>query len=112
MITYPADELRISEVERGRRCEAVLPLPPGGSLTAGDSILFALAWPRAGQEPSYVKGGDAVLVSLTAVADLGETDPATGHPLFHLRWEPPGQDRPAPTASRRVAKAPRPRGTA
>ena len=43
MNTYPADEQRISEVERGRSCEAVVPLPPGGSLAAGDTEAFKLA---------------------------------------------------------------------
>ena len=108
MNTYPANEQRISEVERGRSCEAVVPLPPGGSLSAGDSVLFALCQSRGGQEPSYVKGGDSVLVSLTDVADLDKTDPATGHALFHLRWEPLGQNKPAVTAAKRVVKARRP----
>ena len=92
MNTYPADEQRISEVERGRSCEAVLPLPPGGSLAAGDTVLFALSHSRAGQPPCYVKGGDSVLVLLTDVTDLGVTDPVTGQPLFQLRWEPLGQN--------------------
>jgi len=112
MNTYPADEHRISEVERGRSCEAVVPMPPGGSLSVGDTVLFALSQSRAGQQPSYVKGGDSVLVSLTGVADLDETDPATGHALFHLRWEPLGQHEPTLTASKRVVKAPRSRGPA
>ncbi len=111
MITYPADEQRISDVERGRSCVAVIPLPPGGSLVAGDTVLFAHSWCRAGQQPSYVQGGDSVLVSLTDVVDLDETDPATGHALFHLRWAPLGQDRPT-VAAGRVVKAPRPRGSA
>jgi hypothetical protein len=109
MNTLPADEQRISEVERGRSCEAVVPLPPGVSLTAGDTVLFALSQSRAGQQPSYVKGGDSVLVSLTNVSDLDETDPATGHALFHLRWEPLGQDKPTVTATRRAVKATRSR---
>jgi hypothetical protein len=109
MITFPAAEQRISEVERGRSCEAVVPLPPGGSLSAGDTVLFALSQSRPGQQPSYVKGGDSVLVSLTAVADLGATDPATGHALFHLRWEPLGQAKPTVTAVRRGEKSPRSR---
>jgi len=112
MNMYPANEQRISEVERGRSCEAVVPLPPGGSLAVGDTVLFALSQSRAGQQPSYVKGGDSVLVSLTNVADLDETDPATGHALFHLRWEPLGQNSPNVTATRRIAKAPRTRGPA
>lgn len=110
MITYPADEQRISEVERGRSCEAVVPLYPGGSLSAGDTVLFALSRSRAGQEPSYVKGGDSVLVTLTNVDDLDKTDPATGLALLHLRWEPLGQDKPTITTTKRVVKPPRSQG--
>jgi len=102
MNTYPADEQRIAEVERGRSCDAVVPLPPGGSLSAGDTVLFALCHSRAGHEPSYVKGGDSVLVSLTDVAALDETDPGTGHALFRLRWAPLGQDKPTVPAARRA----------
>ena len=67
MNTFPADEQHISEVERGRSCEAVVSLAPGSLLTAGDAVLFALSNSRGGREPSYVKGGDSVLVSLTGV---------------------------------------------
>ena len=112
MNTYPADEQRISEVERGRSCEAVVPLPPGGSLAVGDTVLFALSESRGGQQPSYVKGGDSVLVSLTSVADLDATDPATGHALFHLRWEPLGQDKPNLAASKRIVRVSRYQGPA
>jgi hypothetical protein len=88
--TYPADEQRISEVERGRSCRAVVALSPGDSLAAGDSVLFALSHSRAGQQPSYVRGGDSVLVCLTDVTDLDETDPATGRALVQLTWKSPG----------------------
>jgi len=91
MNIYPADEQRISEVERGRSCKAILPLPPGKSLSIGDTILFALAESRSGQEPSYVKGGDSVLVSLTDVTELDKIDPSTGQALFQLCWKPLGQ---------------------
>jgi hypothetical protein len=91
MNIYPADEQRISEVERGRSCRAILPLPPGKSLVAGDTVLFALAQGYAGLEPNYVKGGDSVLVSLTDVIELDQADPATGQPLFQLSWKPLGQ---------------------
>jgi len=110
MTTYPADEQRISEVERGWSCEAVVPLHPGDSLSIGDTVLFALSRSRAGQEPSYVKGGDSVLVTLTDVADLDKTDPATGHSLLHLRWEPLGQGKPTVAAAKRATKAPRSSG--
>jgi hypothetical protein len=101
MNTYPADEKRIAEVERGRSCDAVVPLPPGGSLAAGDAILFAISQSRPGQKPTFVSWGDSVLVSLTDVVALDKTDPATGHALFHVHWKPLGQDRPTvPTARR------------
>jgi hypothetical protein len=88
--TFPADEQRISDVERGQSCRAIVPMPPGTPLVAGDSILFALSSSRAGQQPSYVKGGDSVLVCLTDVTDLEKTDPATGLALVELTWEPLG----------------------
>ena len=101
MNTYPADEQRISEVERGRSCRAVVPLPHGETLAAGDTVLFALSHARPGQQPAYVKGGDSVLVCLTEVTELGRTDPASGLPLVQLTWKPPG-DPPAAVARRGV----------
>jgi hypothetical protein len=112
MNIYPADEQRISDVERGRICEAVVPAPAAGSLSAGDTVLFALSHSRAGQPPSYVNGGDSVLVSLINVAALGESDPSTGQALFHLRWEPLGQTQPADTSAKRGAKSRRSPGRA
>jgi hypothetical protein len=94
MNSYPADERRISEVERGRSWNAILPLPPGKSLSPGDSIIFALALPDANREPRYVNGGDSVRVTLTEVTDLASIDPATGHALFRLSWAPLGQATP------------------
>jgi len=91
MNTYPADEQRISDVERGRSWEAILPLPPGKSFSVGDSILFALAFSRAGRLPSYIKGGDSVVVSLTDVADLEEIDAASGQSLYRVSWKPLGR---------------------
>jgi hypothetical protein len=91
MNSYPADEKRISEVERGRSWNAILPFPPGKSLSPGDSIIFALAYSHANQEPCYVFGGDSVRVLLTKVTDLQLTDPATGQALFELSWNPPRQ---------------------
>jgi len=88
LTTFPADEQRISEVERGRSCEAILPLPPGKSLAVGDSILFALSHSPAGQQPTFIKGGDSVLVSLTDVTDLDKTDPTSGQALFRVIWKP------------------------
>lgn len=93
---YPADEQRILEIERGRSCGAVVALPVGRSLAAGDSVLFALSRSRPGQQPSYVKGGDSVLVSLNEVTDLGVTDPLTGQALVQLSWEPLGQVKKSP----------------
>src|SRR5215212_3493929 len=100
MNKYPADEQRIAEIERGRSCGAVVPLSPGGSLAAGDSILFALSRSRPGQQPSFVKGGDSVLVMLADVTDLGTTDPVTGQALFQLGWEPLGQAQPSYTGTK------------
>jgi hypothetical protein len=103
MNTYPADEQRISEVERGRSCRAIVPLPRGETISAGDTVLFALSHSRAGQQPAYVKGGDSVLVCLTDVTALGSIDPASGQPLVQLTWKPLGQgDPPATVAKRRV----------
>ena len=101
--SYPASERRISEVERGRVTNAILPMPGSRTLSAGDSIVFALAYSHAGQETCYVKCGDSVCVSLTEVTDLGATDPATGQALFRCSWEPPGRsDSPGTVAKRGV----------
>ncbi len=108
MNMYPADEQRISDVERGRSCRAIVPLSSGDSLSAGDTILFALSQSRAGQQPSYVKGGDSVLVLLTGVTDLGTQDPLTGQSLVQLSWEPLGQSGSPVVAPKRVVK-PKPR---
>ncbi len=103
MNSYPASEQMISEVERGRICNAILPMPRATTLSAGDSIVFALAYSHAGKEPSYVKCGDSVCVSLTEVTDLGATDPATGQALFRLSWKPLGQsDSPSNVVKRTV----------
>jgi hypothetical protein len=101
MNSFPADERRISEVERGRSWNAILPLPPGKSLSPGDSIIFALASPDANREPCYVNGGDSVRVMLTEVTDLASNDPATGHALFRLSWAPLGQATPEVISPRR-----------
>jgi hypothetical protein len=89
--TFPASEQRISEVERGRICNAILPMPVGKTLCAGDSILFAVVASRGGKENRYVQDGDSVCVSLTQVTDLGATDPTTGQALFRLSWKQLGQ---------------------
>ena len=106
MTSYPASEQRISEVERGRICNAILPMPRERTLSAGDSIIFALAYSHAGEATCYVKSGDSVCVSLTEVIDAGATDPATGQALFRLSWNPPGHG--DPPVAKRVVK---PRGT-
>jgi len=82
-----------------------LPVPGGKTLSAGDSILFALAYSDAGHETCYVKGGDSVCVSLTQVTDLGGTDPATGQALFRLSWKPPGQSGSSDTVAKRDVKS-------
>jgi hypothetical protein len=102
MNTFPAGEERISEVERGRSCRAIVGLPHGETLSVGDAVLFALSHARAGQQPAFVKGGDSVLVVVTEVFDLGTTDPASGQALVQLTWKPLGQS-PPPAA---VAKRP------
>jgi len=103
MTTFPAGEQRISEVERGRSCRAIVSLPDGDTVSAGDSVLFALSHARPGQQPAYVKGGDSVLVCLTDVFDLGKIDPASGQPLVQLTWKPLGQViAPAVVPKRRV----------
>ncbi len=104
MKTYPADEKQISDVERGRSSEAIVSLSPGESLKAGDNVLFALSLSRGGQLPSYVKGGDSVLVCLTDVTDLGLTDPASDHALVQLTWKPPGQGDPPASIAKRAAR--------
>ena len=105
MNSYPASEQRISEVERGRICNAILPMPRAKTLSAGDPIIFALAHSHAGQETSYVKYGDSVCVFLTEVTDLGSTDPTTGQALFRLSWNPLGQSGSPGPVARRVVKS-------
>ncbi len=103
MNSYPASEQRIREVERGRICNAILPMPLAKQLSAGDSINFDLAYSQADREPCYVKGGDSVCVSLTEVTDLGATDPATGQALYRFSWNPLGQsDSPSKITIRKV----------
>jgi hypothetical protein len=103
--SYPASEQRISEVERGHICDAILPMPPAKTLAAGDSIIFALAYLDAGEDTCYVKDGDSVCVSLTEITDLGETDPATGQALFRFSWKPLGQSGSPGTITKRVVKS-------
>jgi len=110
--SYPASEQRISEVERGRICNAILPMPRTKTLSAGDSIIFALAYSHAGQETCYVKFGDSVCVLLTEVTDLGATDPATGQALFRLSWNPLGQSDSPGTIAKRVVNSRRSYGRA
>jgi hypothetical protein len=101
MITYPATEQRLAEVEQGRSSDAVVPLSPDGSLRVGDAVLFAISQSRAGRTPSFASWGDSVLVSLTKVVDLDKSDPVTGFPLFRVHWKPLGQDvPPAPKAAK------------
>ena len=107
MHTYPANEQRISAVERGLTCKAVVALAPGESPTIGQTVLFALSQARPGQPPAYVKGGDSVLVALTGVTDLGETDTHTGQALVRLAWEPLGQPLPEAVGRRSRSRATR-----
>ena len=105
MNSYPASEQRISEVERGLVCNAILPMPPAKTLSAGDSVVFALAYLDAGQNTCYVKCGDSVCVSLTEVTDLEATDPGTGQALFRFSWQPLGQSGSPGTIAERVVKS-------
>ena len=107
MNRYPADERRISDVERGRCFRATVPCELGSTPVVGESILFVHALAQPSREPSYVLGGDSVRVVLTNVTELGTTDPTTGHPLVELTWEPLGQPTPVVVAPRRPAR-PRP----
>ena len=105
MNTYPASEQRISEIERGLICNAILPMPGTRTLSAGDSIIFALAYSYTGENICFVQNGDSVCVSLTEVIDLGETDPATGLALFRFSWRPLGQSGSTGTIAKRVVKS-------
>jgi hypothetical protein len=109
--SYPASEQRISEVERGRICNAILPMPHARMLSIGDSVIFALAESQPGQETGYVKYGDSVCVLLTEITDLARTDPATGQSLFRFSWKPPGQNDSPGTSSKRVVKSSSAHGT-
>jgi hypothetical protein len=100
MTTFPAGEQRISEVERGRSCRAIVSLPHGETISAGDTVLFAHSNARPGQQPEYVNGGDSVLVCLTDVFDLGKIDPASGQPFVQLTWKPLGQGDPPAAVAR------------
>lgn len=111
MNSYPANEQRISDVERGRSCAAILPLPDGTSLAVGDSILFEQVNRRSGQESPYSKGGDSVRVLLTDVTDLGTKDQATGQSLFQVSWRPLGQVESTDAGPKRVARPRGPRGS-
>jgi len=103
--SYPASEQEISEVERGRICHAILPMPRATTLCAGDSIIFALAYSNAGRETCYVKCGDSVSVLLTEVADLGANHPATGQALFRLSWNALGQTESAGAVAKRAVQS-------
>ena len=105
MNSYPASEQRISEVERGRICNLVLPMPHATTLLPGDFITFALAYFQAGRETCYVKCGDSVRVLLTEVTDLGSTDPATGQALYRFSWTPLGQSDSSTNIVKRSAKS-------
>ena len=105
MNTYPASEQKISDVERGLICKDVLPMPGDRKLSAGDSIVFALAFSYTGENICFVQNGDSVCVSLTEVIDLGATDPATGQALFRLSWKPLGESGSPGIIAKRVVKS-------
>jgi hypothetical protein len=103
--SYPASEERIWEVERGRICNAILPMPGSQTLSAGDSITFGLAYSHPGEEPRFVKCGDSICVLLTEITDLGATDPTTGRALFRFSWKPLGQSDSPGSSAKRVVKS-------
>jgi len=80
-------------------------MPRAKTLSAGDSITFALAYSQAGHETCYVKCGDSVCVSLTEVTDLGANDPATGQALYRLSWNRLGQSDSPANIVKRVVKS-------
>ncbi len=90
--SYPASEQRIREIETGRIYNAILPMPCLQMLSAGDSIIFALAASHPSQKSGYVDCGDSICVRLTEITDLGANDPATGLALFRFSWKPLGQN--------------------
>ncbi len=106
MNTFPAGEEQISQVERGRTCRAIVSLPDGETLAAGDTVLFAHSHARSGRQPTYVKGGDSVLVVLADVSDLGISDSASGRPLLQLSWEPLRQGEGSVAVAGRAVKPP------
>ena len=87
MHIYLEDEHRITEIERGRCCQAVLPASPGESSRIRENLLFARSLSRAGRRPRPFDGADAVLASLADDAALGKTGHATGRALFRDRWK-------------------------
>jgi hypothetical protein len=103
--SYPASEQRISDVERGLVCNAILPMSPAKTPSVGDSILFTLAYLDASEKTCYVQNGDSVCVSLTEVTNLESTDPATGQALFRFSWKPLGQSGSPGTIAKRVVKS-------
>jgi hypothetical protein len=87
MNIYLEDEHRITEIERGRCCQAVLPASPGESSRIRENLLFARSLSRAGRRPRPFDGGEPVLASLAEDAALGKTGHATGRALFRDRWK-------------------------
>ena len=106
MNRYPAGETWITDVERGRRCSATVPMASESRPSPGDVILFAQGHRRVGEAPHFVNGGDCVQVLLTDVVDLGASDSFDGESVFQITWNPLGRlETPAPAASRRVKPA-------
>jgi hypothetical protein len=87
MDIYLGDGDPISEIERGRSGEAVLPASPGRSSRIRENLRFARSHSRAGRRPRPFDGGDSVLASLSDDAALGRTGHATGRALFRDRWK-------------------------
>jgi hypothetical protein len=79
-------------------------MPCEEPLSAGDSIIFALASSHPGTKSGYAQFGDSVCVVITEITDLGATDSATGEALFRFSWKPPGQSDLPGTIAKRVVK--------
>jgi hypothetical protein len=92
MNIYLEDEHRVSEIERGRSGEAILPASPGRSPRIGEILRFARSHSHAARRPRPFDGGGSVLASLFGDAALGKPGHATGRALFRDRWKLLGLD--------------------
>jgi hypothetical protein len=87
MNIYLGDGDPVSEIERGRSGELVLPAFPDDSSRIGEILRFARSHSYADRRQSPFAGGDPVLASLADDAAPGKTGHATGRALFRDRWK-------------------------